>query len=94
MALSYRSIKTPAEVRLALFLIKILNFLWIKAMVMGQLQATGTCLANVLCFDGSWLLSKLAIIMFSKIVSAPATRALYVCVIPFGHDNISKMEVG
>lgn len=77
-----RSIKNPAEVRLVLLLIQILDYMWIKAMFLNRHEVHQDCFLNVVCFDASWLTLKFTAIIFSKILSAPAMFVMYVLAVP------------
>ena len=76
------SIKNPAEVRLVLLLIQILNYMWIKAMFLNRHKVHQDCFLNAICFEASWLTLKFTAIIFSKILSAPAMFVMYVLAVP------------
>lgn len=76
--LSYHSIHNPAEVRLVLLLIQILNYMWIEAMFWNSLEVTERCILDSFCFEASWILLKFTAVVFSQIVSIPARVIMYV----------------
>ena len=60
-----------------MLLIQILNFMWIKAMFLGILKGHDNCILNF-CWDFKWFYRKFFTVLFSKLVSLPASRAMYV----------------
>ena len=69
-------IATPAEVRLAMFLIQILNYMWIEAIFVNRNEMSEDCFA--VCPDTTWLLRKVGAIVFAFFLSIPAMRIMYV----------------
>ena len=69
-------IANPAEVRLAMFLIQILNYMWIEAIFVNRNEMSEDCFA--VCPDTTWLLRKCGAIAFAFFLSVPAMRIMYV----------------
>ena len=69
-------ITNPAEVRLAMFLIQILNYMWIEAIFVNRNELNEDCFA--VCPDSQWLLRKVGAIVFAFFLSTPAMRIMYV----------------
>ena len=78
MACPFCSINTPAEVRLVLFLIQILNYMWIEAMFVNRLQLQGQCFMGAICLDTAWLTLRVTAVLASMFLNAPAMRLMYV----------------
>ena len=69
-------ITNPAEVRLAMFLIQILNYMWVEAIFVNRNALRDECFA--ICPDTQFLLRKVGAIVFAFFLSTPAMRIMYV----------------
>lgn len=69
-------ISIPAEVRLAMFLIQILNYMWIEAIFVNRNEMTEECF--MVCPSTTWMLRKVGAIVFTFLLSTPAMRIMYV----------------
>ena len=69
-------IATPAEVRLAMFLIQILNYMWIEAIFVNRNEMSEDCFA--VCPDTTWITRKIGAVLFAFFLSIPAMRIMYV----------------
>ena len=69
-------IDLPASARLALFLIFILNTMWIEAIFVGHNEVEDDCF--VVCPDERWLLKRCIAMLCAAILDAPASRLMYV----------------
>ena len=66
-------IDVPVAVRLALFLILILNCMWIEAIFTGHNEVEDDCFV-VICPDAMWVLRWFFATVFANILSGPANR--------------------
>ena len=69
-------ITNPAEVRLAMLLIQILNYMWVEAIFVNRNELRDECFA--ICPDTQFLLRKVGAIVFAFFLSTPAMRIMYV----------------
>merc|ERR1712096_131862 len=69
-------IAIPAEVRLALLLIQILNYMWIDAIFVNHKDAGEDCLFELVCMESSWILQRCATVVFGSLLHIPARRII------------------
>ena len=69
-------INMPVGPRLAIFLIQILNYMWLEAMFINRNELDEHCF--VVCPETQWLLRKVGAVVIAFVLSSPAMRVMCV----------------
>lgn len=70
-------VEMPAAVRLSLFLIQILNYMWIEAIFVNSREVDSmSCLLGVVCLDSAWIIRRCSAALFGSLLHVPAMRII------------------